>query len=1598
MTRGGDQTLNDSAPTPVALWFPSFLPLSMSHLHSAFLLGERLLVVQCADVLRSRNFRISGIASSNPHVLRWANENGIRSVDPVTHPDALRNCVDAAIDAEGPIDFLLSITYLRMIPEEVIAKANRMAVNFHDSLLPRYAGLNATTWAIAAEESTHGISWHRLTNQPDTGELLLQVPIAVSNDETALTLNTKCFEAATDSFEPLIEKLLADKVLLKPQDFSQRSYFSRTRRFRAAGWVDVTQPAKACSALVRSLDFGDRFENPLSLPKIKCNDQWWITRSAVETQTPSSALPGTILSIEEDSILVATSTNNLQLGNLCDFRGDVLSGLRLARAFPLNAKLQTLSIEEINEIDKASRSFSKHHDFWVSKLAKFRPLSIPISESSEQASASQRDFASQGCELDEVQIPHGFNPLRIVSAFALFLSRISGQVQFDLEFRDDVRLKQFRSAIDLIANHVPLSIHVEPAETIAQHETRVHSEWERIERHGFFSIDKPLRYPQINQLILDQSVSIKLVDTIENTPDFQSPIALIVQTDGARAAIRFRSSLDDSWRRWLGHFNRFLTNYSDSREQVAGAVQYTSAEERAKLLSDWNSTSRDFPRESTVDREFAKQVAKTPDAVAVISGEIQWTYHELDSQANRIASEIVARGFGRGDLIGIATSRNASMVAAILAVLKIGAAYVPLDLEFPKNRISLMIDDAKLRCILVDRYSRDRLPSRTPEILDIEVAVNRSGANASADHASTDLAYVIYTSGSTGVPKGVMVNHRNVLNFFAGMDNVIPHDPPSTFLAVTSLSFDISVLELLWTLARGFKVVLHDTPSRMASAAKRKAEVHQLQFGLFYFSSSAQETEDPYRLLLEGAKFADERGFNSVWTPERHFHDFGGLYPNSAVTSAAVAAITQTIKIRSGSVVLPLHHPARVAEEWSVVDRLSGGRVGLSFASGWQPNDFIFQPQNYHDAKKVMFENLEIVRKLWRGENVEFPGHDGASVSVQTFPRPIQNELPVWITTAGNEATFRQAGLVGANILTHLLGQTIEELTARIKVYREARSEAGHAGLGEVSVMVHTFIGDDTEKVRELVREPLIEYLRTSASLLRGFSHTWAAFKKRSDGTTLQDFNLDAMSDQEMEDLLAFSFERYFETSGLFGTPDRCLELVRKLRDAGTTEIACLIDFGVPANTALAHLEHLDRLRRLAIEEFTNSMEATVSIGDLVKKHDVTHFQCTPSMAQMLWEDEESRAAIQSIPNVLLGGEALPPTLSKQIMERSSTRLLNVYGPTETTVWSTSKLVDPSEPASNSIGYPIANTSIYILDSQKQPVPVGVIGELWIGGEGVVPGYFGKEDLTSEKFCEDPFSPTSGARMYLTGDLARWNSAGEIEFFGRADGQVKIRGHRIELGEIENAINQHMAVRQSVVVADKTAGAVDELIAYLVTNGLVTEASMESQLRSQLRSVLPSHMIPARFVILSELPLTPNGKIDRRALPRIDRSNATDQMAHSRMSGKIESETQAKIETIWRETLKLDSIQMDDNFFDLGGHSLLAVRAHKLLKDRLLPSIAITDLFRFPTIRTLSQHIDSFVLSKPVSQTLPSSDISSGQSRASKRKEMLARRRGESSQ
>ena len=635
----------------------------------------------------------------------------------------------------------------------------------------------------------------------------------------------------------------------------------------------------------------------------------------------------------------------------------------------------------------------------------------------------------------------------------------------------------------------------------------------------------------------------------------------------------------DTIRRWLSAFEQLLEGVAADPSTALSRLPLLNAEERARVLG-WNDTAMPFDRAASVHELFERQVARAPDAIAVThvtaAGKgVELTYAELNRRANQVARRLRGMGVAPAGLVGLCVERSPELLVGMLAILKTGAAYIPLDPGFPRDRLTFMVADSKLEVVVSTSNLVELVAERLggPAVLaldtDAEAIAGEDGANLEPLGAPETSAYVIYTSGSTGKPKGVMVPHRAVVNFLEVMRRTPGMSGADTVLAVTTLSFDIAVLELHLPFSVGARVVL----------------------------ASRDVAQD------------------------------GGLL---------LAALE-----REGATVMQA-----TPSTWR-----------LLIAAGWEGK------------------------------------------------RPLK---------------------------------------------------------------------------------------------------------------------------------------------------------------------------------------------------------------------------------------------------VLCGGEALPKDLASELARRAPD-CWNMYGPTETTVWSTCwRIQRPVHRVS--IGRPIGNTQVYLLDAHLQPVPVGVPGELHIGGEGVTLGYLNRPELTAERFVPDPFSPAPGARLYKTGDLARYLPDGNIEYLRRNDTQVKVRGYRIELGEIESALSTHPAVKQaSVIVREDRPGDV-RLVGYLVPHGRLAAAPDEASLRSHLKVTLPDYMVPQHFVAIEALPLTPNGKIDRKALPAPD---VQDSAAGEHVEAR--TDTERALAKIWQDVLGLDRVGVTANFFSLGGHSLLAAQVVSRVSRDLGVVVPLRKLFEAPTIEQLAR-------------------------------------------
>lgn len=1414
---------------------------------SCLLIGRGPLLLACANQLLERGHRIRGVVSADPEVRSWSQRTGTELIAP-------GDDLVARLGAQ-PFDYLFSIVNHAITPAAVLALARQGGINYHDSALPAYSGFNATAWALLDGQTEHGITWHRMSAEVDAGAVLLQTRLPISDEDTAFSLAARASQSAAQSFAALLSAIERGTLVETPARAARN--FHRKSERPGLALLDWTRPLHECLRTPRALDFGSE-DNPMTRAKLQTPSGDFIcvgsaTVSAVLTSLAPGCV-GRVGALASDGtaggnagVELGVADGALRLSELSTLEGQALDGPRLAAlGLVSGATLPPLRPELSAAIQDFDRDITRSERFWLHKLER---LSAPaLGELSTHAAPGATERLSVALPPGWVALAPALRCHVLVAALAAYLARVGdGLTRIDLGLHVDAQAPTTaspgadfaREVRALYASVVPLSIELNPETSWADLLHRGGEELDTSLQRQTYARDIWTRYASLRaKETSTRSLPLGVAFGTQAAPDLPEATRLLLHL--APAATSLTIVFDSGAiarpqvQRLAARLVQLVAAALNAPQTPLARLCVLAPTEQEQLLHSFQDTARPSVEIACIHRLFAASVARHPDRTALVFRDQRLSYRELDERANALAHRLRERGVGPDQLVAIAVERSLHMVVGLLAILKAGGAYVPLDPAYPAERLAIMLEDSRARWLLTQAHLAPTLPQHGAEVVLVdapETSAERAPAPPASPVNAQHLAYVIFTSGSTGRPKGVMVEHRNVANFFAGMDERIGTEP-GVWLAVTSISFDISVLELLWTLTRGFEVVIQeegDRASLLKAQTRPRASNRPMGFGLFYFAadSTGAASTNAYRLMLEGARFADTHDFAAVWTPERHFHAFGGLYPNAAVTSAAIAAITSKVELRAGSVVIPLHDPIRVAEDWAVVDNLSQGRVGLSFASGWHANDFALKPENYERRREIMQESIDTVLRLWAGEKIKVKNGVGETIEVSVLPRPVRERPPMWIASAGNVETFRAAGRSGYNVLTNMLGQDLADLATKFTAYRQARRECGHAGDGIISVMLHTFVSHDDEHARALAREPFGNYLKSSYDLVKVAPWMFPAFKQPSLASTdTSAFDPERFDAQDMAALLDHAFERYFDTAGLFGTPERALRLVEQLKDIGANEVACLIDFGIDADTVLANLTHLDALRRLANPGAATSDTSGVplSIREQFERHAITHFQCTPSLARLLVADG-SLAAMGSLRKFMIGGEALPVDLAQTLTrELPRTDLINMYGPTETTVWSTTAPVGRQGQAIT-IGRPIANTQIRILDAGGELTPLGTPGELCIGGAGVVRGYLHQPELTAQRFIADPFQP--GQRLYRTGDLARWRDDGCIDYIGRIDQQVKVNGYRIELGEIEATLDRHPAVKASVVAVKPGPGGA-ELVGYVIAAGAATDTAQPS--------------------------------------------------------------------------------------------------------------------------------------------------------------------------
>ncbi|NVJ24881.1 amino acid adenylation domain-containing protein [Myxococcus sp. AM011] len=825
-------------------------------------------------------------------------------------------------------------------------------------------------------------------------------------------------------------------------------------------------------------------------------------------------------------------------------------------------------------------------------------------------------------------------------------------------------------------------------------------------------------HPRFDATLEAPGLRMQLVEVEEGPPRFGAVLSPLSVSMGEDAG-GFAGTLDYAVERFapetidrlLSHWTSLLASALADPEQPLSEL-HLEADGSKALPAPSSEASSAPPR--MVSRLLELHASRAPEAVALsMEGQEDVTWRRLRAEATRFASELRTKGVGPEVLVAVCLEPSVERVLALWAVLEAGGAYVLLSVPQLRELATLAPEGGAPPLLLTHarlHTSAPLDPARVIHVPALSTWVDSEGGFASRDSIarrateSSPETMVCLESlvGATGARLRAVHTARTVDALFQRLD-ATGEVTAGTWLSAEEAGSPGTGLELLWALTRGLRVVFPSERARLVLTTSSVAGGRPgPDFSLSFFANDEDSLGGrKYRLLLEAAKFADARGFSAVWTPERHFHAFGGLYPRPAVVGAGVATVTERLGIRAGSVVLPLHDPILVAEEWSVLDNLSDGRVGVSFASGWHANDFVFAPDRYARRKEVMFKGIEEVRTLWRGGSVLRRNGAGDEVEVFLRPRPVQKELPFWLTAAGSPDTFRMAGEMGAYVLTNLMGQNLDDLSSKVALYREAWRQHGHAGRGHVSLMLHAFMGEDEAEVRRRVRKPLLEYFRSSVDILQAFV---ASLGLKGDFRSL--------TPGDMDSLLEHGLTRYVEEGGLFGTPDTCGPVVERVKRLDVDEVACLVDFGVEVEATLDSLQQLDVLRGRFAPPSTSPVptmtlhegpSAAESLLSLVRQTGATHLHLTATLARALSALPEAAEALRPVQHILLEeakpevAEALSRALSAGISRREPMLGMGAW------------LRSGSASVKDSVSWDV-------VDTRGRSVPVGVVGELAVTG------------------------------------------------------------------------------------------------------------------------------------------------------------------------------------------------------------------------------------------------------------------------------------------
>ena len=626
--------------------------MSTMNIHNqftCFLIGEGTLPMQCGELLLKQGYQIKGVISPDRSVNRWGKAKEIPSIQPTD------NLVEFL--SQQPFDYLFSIVNDLVLPREILDWPRQLAINFHNALQPRYAGINATSWALMQRQKIHGITWHAMSALVDAGDILKQFSVEITSTDTAFTLNGKCYEAAIYSFAQLIDELSNGQVLASKPNLDLRTYFGRYKKPPAGGAISFNRCARDLDALVRALDFGP-YPNPLALAKLVIGHNSLIVSGLEVLSDRSESPPGTIVAIEPSFLTVSTASYSIALHQVLTGRSQQLSIPELVTRFGLQVgyRFQDIEPDRVRRIDRFNALIAKHEAFWVERLAALELITIPYANTT-RSHVKSKSYASVEIPIsDEVttflekRYPAWNRGDFLEAAFVAYLGRLAGIRCFDIGLRD-VKLQQESIGLEsLFASYVPCRVEIEYEQSFEEVFQAIRKQVELTKHHLTYLHDVVIRYPALSSLSqLDcESMFPAIVERVEKLDDCQcrsgNELTLVISSDGKECFWFYNTeALDgESIALMQEQFTIFLQGIVTNPTERLAYLPLLSESEHHKILVEWNDTKVEYPQQC-IHQLFEAHVERSPDAVAVVFEGKQLTYRELNRRANSLAYYLTAR-------------------------------------------------------------------------------------------------------------------------------------------------------------------------------------------------------------------------------------------------------------------------------------------------------------------------------------------------------------------------------------------------------------------------------------------------------------------------------------------------------------------------------------------------------------------------------------------------------------------------------------------------------------------------------------------------------------------------------------------------------------------------------------------------------------------------------------------------------------------------------------------------------------------------------------------------------------------------------------------